>query len=49
MARLLRNTDYLRQIQEANILQIIEEDEDVRYYAEQAAQSEMISYLSQRY
>lgn len=49
MARLLRNTDYNRQIQEANLAQILQEDDTVRYYAEQAAQSEMISYLSQRY
>jgi hypothetical protein len=49
MARLLRNQDYLRQIQESNILQIIEEDDTIRHYVEQAAQSEMISYLAQRY
>lgn len=49
MARLLRNTDYNRQIQEANLAQILQEDDSVRYYAEQAAQSEMISYLAQRY
>lgn len=49
MARLLRNTDYNRQIQESNILQIIEDDEEVRLSVEQAAQSEMISYLAQRY
>jgi hypothetical protein len=49
MARLLRNTDYNRQIQEANLAQILQEDDTIRYYAEQAAQSEMISYLAQRY
>lgn len=49
MSRLLVNTDYLRAIQEDSIQQIIEENEQIRLDVEQSAQSEMISYLSQRY
>lgn len=49
MARLLRNNDYLRLIQSDNLAQIIESNEQVKLDVEQAAQAEMISYLSQRY
>lgn len=49
MARLLRSTDYLRNIQDVHLQQIIEEDESIQLDVEQAAQSEMISYLTQRY
>jgi len=49
MARLLRVNDYLRAIQSDNIAQIIESTESIREEVEQAAQSEMISYLTQRY
>ena len=47
--RLLRNNDYLRQIQSDNLAQIIEDNEDIRLDVEQSAQAEMISYLTQRY
>ena len=49
MSRLLVNTDYLRAIQDDSLQQIIEENEQIRLDVEQSAQSEMISYLSQRY
>lgn len=49
MARLLRNNDYSRAIQSDNLLQVIESVESNRLEVEQSAQSEMISYLSQRY
>jgi hypothetical protein len=49
MARLLRNNDYLRNIQSDNLLQIIESNNNLRLEVEQSAQSEMISYLTQRY
>jgi hypothetical protein len=49
MNRLLRNKDYLRQIQQDNLLQIIESDYSILMETEQAAQSEMKSYLDQRY
>lgn len=49
MSRLLRNNDYLRQIQSDNLLQIIESNELIRTEVEQAAQAEIISYLAQRY
>lgn len=49
MARLLRNNDYLRLIQSDNLAQIIESNEQIKLDVEQAAQAEMISYLSQRY
>lgn len=49
MARLLRNKDYSRHIQNDNLLQIIESDYNLMYEVEQSAQSEMISYLVQRY
>lgn len=49
MARLLRNQDYLKQIQSDNLNQVIESTESYRLEVEQAAQAEMISYLVQRY
>lgn len=49
MARLLTDTDYLRAVQADNLAQIIEDNNQIKLDVEQAAQSEMISYLSQRY
>lgn len=49
MARLLRNLDYLRVIQDSNLEQIIESNQQTKLDVEQSAQSEMISYLTQRY
>lgn len=49
MARLLTNKDYLRTIQEDNLLQVITNDYQVLYGIEQSAQAEMIAYLKQRY
>ena len=49
MPRFLRDKDYLLQIQTDNLLEIIEGDYDILYFAEQAAQAEMTSYLIQRY
>lgn len=49
MARLLRDNDYLRLIQSDNISQIIESNQQIKLDVEQSAQSEMISYLTQRY
>lgn len=49
MARLLRNSDYLRHIQNDNLLQVIEKDYSILLDVEQSAQSEIISYLAQRY
>ena len=49
MSRLLVNTDYLRAIQDESLQQIIEENEQIKLDVEQSAQSEMISYLTQRY
>lgn len=49
MARLLRFNDYLRNIQNDNLLQIIESNTTLLEEVEQSAQSEMISYLVQRY
>jgi len=49
MGRLLTDTDYLRVIQDANLQQIIEENTQILKDMEQAAQSEMTSYLKQRY
>jgi hypothetical protein len=49
MARLLRDTDYLKSIQTDNLNQIIEASSQIKLDMEQAAQSEMIGYLSQRY
>lgn len=49
MARLLRDTDYLKSIQTDNLNQIIEANSQIKLDMEQAAQSEMIGYLSQRY
>lgn len=49
MARLLSDHDYLRLIQDANLQQIIDNTQQYMLDAEQAAQSEMIGYLAQRY
>jgi signal peptidase I len=49
MARLLRDNDYLRVIQSDNLAQIIESNQQTKLDVEQSAQSEMISYLAQRY
>lgn len=49
MARLLTDTDYLRAVQADNLAQIIEDNNQIKLDVEQAAQAEMISYLSQRY
>lgn len=49
MARLLRNSDYINYIQEANMLQIIESNWTLVEDVEQAAQREMYGYLNQRY
>lgn len=49
MARLLRDLDYLRVIQADNLSQIIEANSQIQKDTEQAAQAEMIGYLSQRY
>lgn len=49
MARLLRDLDYLRVIQSDNLSQIIEANSQIQKDTEQAAQAEMIGYLSQRY
>ncbi len=49
MARLLRDLDYLRVIQDSNLEQIIESNQQTKLDVEQSAQSEMISYLAQRY
>lgn len=49
MPRLLTNFDYDKQIQEANLDQIVESNYQILRDAEQAAQAEMISYLVQRY
>ena len=49
MARLLRDLDYNRIIQADNLLQIIESNQQTKIDVEQAAQAEMIGYLSQRY
>jgi hypothetical protein len=49
MARLLRDNDYLRVIQSDNLAQIIESNQQTKLDVEQSAQSEMISYLTQRY
>lgn len=49
MARLLRDLDYLKVIQSDNLAQIIESNQQIKLDMEQAAQSEMISYLTQRY
>lgn len=49
MARLLRDIDYLRVIQSDNLAQIVESNQQTKLDVEQSAQSEMISYLTQRY
>jgi hypothetical protein len=49
MARLLIDNDYLRLIQELNLEQVISSNSQIKIDMEQAAQSEMISYLAQRY
>lgn len=47
--RFLRTLDYNRQIQPVDLAQIIEGDESLLIFAEQSAQAELTSYLSQRY
>jgi hypothetical protein len=49
MPRLLTNNDYLKYIQSDNLLQVIETNYQLLKDVEQAAQAEIISYLSQRY
>ena len=49
MSRLLTNNDYLKVIQADNLDQVISSNEQIKLDMEQAAQSEMISYLKQRY
>ena len=49
MARLLIDNDYLRLIQELNLEQVTGDNNQIKIDMEQAAQSEMISYLTQRY
>jgi hypothetical protein len=49
MSRLLRDLDYLRVIQADNLAQIIESNQQTKLDVEQSAQSEMISYIAQRY
>lgn len=49
MARLLTDSDYLRTIQTDNLAQVTEGIQQVKLDAEQVAQTEMISYLAQRY
>ena len=47
--RFLRTQDYYKQIQPQNLYEIIEGDETLLLYTEQAAQAEMTGYLAQRY
>lgn len=49
MSRLLTNNDYLKVIQSDNLDQVISSNEQIKLDMERAAQSEMISYLKQRY
>jgi len=49
MSRLLRDNDYRRLIQDDNLLQVIESNQSIKLDVEQSAQSEMTSYLTQRY
>lgn len=49
MARLLRNADYSKYIQDDNLLQVIEDNWTLVQDVEQAAQAEMYGYLAQRY
>lgn len=56
MARLLRDLDYEKLIQDKNLDQVLDvitlkdyQSQQIKLAAEQVAQSEMISYLSQRY
>ena len=49
MSRLLIDRDYLRAIQSDNLEQVISSNSQIKLDVEQAAQSEMIGYLSQRY
>lgn len=49
MARLLRDLDYLRLIQADNLDQVIEGNQSIKLDVEQVAQTEMITYLAQRY
>lgn len=49
MARLLRDLDYNRLIQDDNLLQVIESNQQTKLDIEQSAQAEMTSYLAPRY
>ena len=49
MARLLRDKDYQRLIQDDNLLAVIESNQSIKLDVEQSAQAEMTSYLAQRY
>lgn len=49
MSRLLRDLDYLKVIQSDNLDQIIESNQQIKLDMEQAAQTEMIGHLVQRY
>lgn len=49
MARLLIDNDYVKLIQDLNLEQVTGSNNQIKIDMEQAAQSEMISYLSQRY
>jgi hypothetical protein len=45
----LRKRDYIQQIQDANLQQVITSDDSIRLIAEQTAQAEIISKLTQKY
>jgi len=49
MGRFLLDSDYILQIQDDNLLQIIESDQAIKLKAELTAETEIISYLEQRY
>jgi hypothetical protein len=49
MSRLLRDKDYFRLVQEDNLDQITEGNRSIKLDVEQSAQTEMTSYLAQRY
>lgn len=49
MPRLLINEDYLKYIQEKNLLQIVEDNYTIAHDVEQVAQQEIAGYLKQRY
>ena len=48
MAYLIHN-DYLKQIQEAQLSQLVTNDERIRVAIQQSAQAEAVSYLRQKY